>query len=431
MADNITLVAVTEAIASLASPPESRNVDLAAGVAALDLPGDDTPEKQALAAELQKLAARIAQLESSTGLLIPDTHATSGDEGDIQANPAGFGKAMLEINAVAALIARGDFTSKVEADTAALGPGIDGLKHNVNAIVDNLGMFSAELARLTDEVGTQSLFGGQMRVDDVDGSWKEMTQNVNGMVSNLTTQVRQITHAVYHINQGNFEKRLDNDTASRGEILQLQQFIDSVAGRLGTLASTITHITREFGPSDSSLLTATTSAETPERGRNAWDDLQTSLSSTGNTLTNLIRKVTTITAAVSKGDLSHRIDTECHGEAQVLKETMNEMMVNLHSFTDEMAALLREIGIQGRLCGQVSLGDDVQGVWKDLAIDANTMSSNLGTQLRALTAVTHAVANRRAVEETVVEARGELQMLKDTINAIAISATGPKAQAVG
>ena len=114
-----------------------------------------------------------------------------------------------------------------------------------------------------------------------------------------------------------------------------------------------------------------------------------------------------------------------------MKETINAMMSNLQSFTDEMGALLREIGIQGRLCGQVALGDRVQGVWKDLAVDANTMSSNLGTQLRALTAVTHAVANGHAVEETVVEARGELQMLKDTINAIVVSATGPKPQATG
>lgn len=177
MVDNITLVAVTEAIASLASPSESRNVDLVTGVAAVDLPGDDTPEKQALVAELQRLASRIAQLESSAARSITDTHATSGGEEDVQENPVSFTKAVQEINAVVSLVARGDFTSKVGADTAALGPGIDGLKHNVNAIVDNLGMFSAELARLTDEVGTQSLFGGQMRVDGVDGSWKEMTQN--------------------------------------------------------------------------------------------------------------------------------------------------------------------------------------------------------------------------------------------------------------
>lgn len=236
---------------------------------------------------------------------------------------------------------------------------------------------------------------------------------------------------MYHINRGNFTKRPNNDTPSRGEILQLQQFIDSIAGRLGTLAATITHITREFGPSDACIPTATTTAETPERSRNTWDDLQTSLSSTGNTLTNLIREVAATTAAVSQGDLSHRMDTECYGEVQVMKETINAMMSNLQSFTDEMGALLREIGIQGRLCGQVALGDRVQDVWKDLAVDANTMSSNLGTQLRALTAVTHAVANGHAVEETVVEARGELQMLKDTINAIVVSATGPKPQATG
>jgi HAMP domain-containing protein/signal transduction histidine kinase/ActR/RegA family two-component response regulator len=311
------------------------------------------------------------------------------------------------IAAVTTAVARGDLSKKITVDVKG---EILELKNTVNTMVDQLSSFASEVTRVAREVGTEGKLGGQADVKGVAGTWKDLTDSVNFMAGNLTGQVRNIAEVTTAVANGDLSKKIAVDV--RGEILQLKDTINTMVDQLRSFASEVTRVAREVG-SEGKL-----GGQADVRGvAGTWKDLTDSVNSMAGNLTAQVRNIAAVTTAVARGDLSKKITVDVRGEILELKDTVNTMVDQLNSFASEVTRVAREVGTEGKLGGQAMV-KGVAGTWKDLTDSVNFMAVNLTNQVRGIAKVVTAVANGDLKQKLLVEAKGEIAELANTINSM-------------
>ncbi|WP_170990837.1 HAMP domain-containing protein [Herbidospora galbida] len=310
-----------------------------------------------------------------------------------------------DIGEVTTAVANGDLSRKVTVD--AVGEMFE-LKITVNTMVDQLSAFAEEVTRVAREVGTEGKLGGQAQVRGVSGVWKDLTDNVNFMANNLTSQVRQIAAVSTAVAQGNLTKKITVD--AQGEILELKETLNTMVDQLSGFADEVTRVAREVGTE------GRLGGRAEVKGvSGVWKDLTDNVNSMAKNLTYQVRNIAQVTTAVAGGDLTRKIDVDAQGEILELKSTMNTMVDQLSSFAAEVTRVAREVGTEGRLGGQAQVRG-VSGVWKDLTDNVNFMANNLTSQVRQIAAVSTAVAQGNLTKKITVDAQGEILELKDTMN---------------
>jgi HAMP domain-containing protein/CheY-like chemotaxis protein/signal transduction histidine kinase len=278
----------------------------------------------------------------------------------------------------------------------------------VNSMVDQLGSFASEVTRVAREVGTEGKLGGEAKVKGVAGTWKDLTDSVNSMASNLTSQVRNIAEVTTAVANGDLSKKITVDV--KGEILELKNTINTMVDQLNSFASEVTRVAREVG-TEGKL-----GGQADVRGvAGTWKDLTDNVNSMASNLTGQVRNIAEVTTAVANGDLSKKITVDVKGEILELKNTINTMVDQLNSFASEVTRVAREVGTEGKLGGQAQVMG-VAGTWKDLTDNVNFMAGNLTGQVRNIAEVTTAVANGDLSKKITVDVKGEILELKDTIN---------------
>jgi len=309
------------------------------------------------------------------------------------------------IAGVTTAVAKGDLSTKITVD--ARGEILE-LKDTINTMVDQLNGFASEVTRVAREVGTEGKLGGQAEVKGVAGVWKDLTESVNSMANNLTTQVRNIAEVTTAVATGDLSRKITVDV--RGEILSLKNTINTMVDQLNGFASEVTRVAREVG-TEGKL-----GGQAEVKGvAGTWRDLTESVNSMANNLTTQVRNIAEVTTAVANGDLSRKITVDVRGEILELKDTINTMVDQLNGFASEVTRVAREVGTEGKLGGQAVVRG-VAGVWKDLTESVNSMANNLTNQVRNIAAVTTAVANGDLSRKITVDVRGEILELKNTIN---------------
>src|SRR5271156_961888 len=311
------------------------------------------------------------------------------------------------IATVTTAVANGDLSQKITVDVKG---EILELKNTMNTMVDQLRSFAAEVTRVAREVGTEGKLGGQADVQGVSGVWKDLTDNVNFMASNLTTQVRGIVKVVTAVANGDLSQKLIVD--ARGEIAALADTINGMTATLGLFAEQVTDVARTVGVEGK----LGAQAEVPGVA-GTWKDLTDNVNLLANNLTAQVRNIAEVTTSVAKGDLSKKITVDAKGEILELKDTMNTMVDQLNSFASEVTRVAREVGTEGKLGGQAEV-QGVEGIWKDLTDNVNFMASNLTTQVRGIVRVITAVANGDLSPKLEVAAKGEIAALADTLNSM-------------
>ena len=306
---------------------------------------------------------------------------------------------------VTTAVAKGDLTTKITVD--ARGEILE-LKNTINTMVDQLSSFADEVTRVAREVGTEGRLGGQAEVKEVAGVWKELTDSVNSMAGNLTSQVRNIAEVTTAVAKGDLSTRITVD--ARGEILQLKNTINTMVDQLSSFAAEVTRVAREVGTEG--LLGG--EADVPGVA-GTWKDLTDSVNSMAGNLTGQVRNIAEVTTAVARGDLSRKITVPVRGEMLELKNTINTMVDQLSSFASEVTRVAREVGTEGKLGGQAKV-EGVAGTWRDLTESVNSMAGNLTNQVRNIAGVTTAVAKGDLSTKITVDARGEILELKNTVN---------------
>jgi HAMP domain-containing protein len=282
---------------------------------------------------------------------------------------------------VTTAVARGDLSRKITVDVKG---EILELKNTINTMVDQLNAFAGEVTRVAREVGTEGKLGGQAQVPGVAGTWKDLTDNVNFMASNLTGQVRNIAEVATAVARGDLSRKITVDV--KGEILVLKDTINTMVDQLRSFASEVTRVAREVG-TDGRL---GGQALVPGVG-GTWKDLTDSVNSMASNLTGQVRNIAEVSTAIATGNLSKKITVNVSGEILLLKETINTMVDQLNAFAGEVTRVAREVGSEGRLGGQANV-PGVAGTWKDLTDSVNSMAGNLTGQVRNIAEVTTAVA---------------------------------------
>ncbi|GAA1070767.1 HAMP domain-containing protein [Nocardiopsis composta] len=310
-----------------------------------------------------------------------------------------------DISTVTVAVSRGDLSRKVTVDVQ--GEMLQ-LKDTVNTMVDQLSTFADEVTRVAREVGTEGKLGGRANVKGVSGIWKDLTNNVNSMADNLTTQVRDISQVTTAVARGDLTRKVKVDV--QGEMLQLKDTVNTMVDQLDSFADEVTRVAREVG-SEGKL-----GGRANVKGVSGiWKDLTDNVNSMANSLTYQVRNISQVTTAVAAGDLSKKITVDAQGEMLQLKDTVNTMVDQLESFAGEVTRVAREVGTEGTLGGQAHVRG-VSGVWKDLTDNVNSMANNLTHQVRQISEVTRAVAAGDLTKKVTVNAKGEILELKGTVN---------------
>ena len=308
---------------------------------------------------------------------------------------------------VTTAVAKGDLSQKIRVD--ARGEILE-LKETINTMVDQLSAFADEVTRVARAVGTQGNLGGQAVVRGVSGTWKDLTDNVNVMASNLTAQVRSIAQVATAVERGDLSQQITVE--AKGEVAALAQTINRMVGTLSAFADEVTRVARDVGTE------GRLGGQADVKGvSGTWKDLTDNVNSMANNLTSQVRNIAQVTTAVAQGDLSKKIDVDARGEILELKTTINTMVDQLSSFAAEVTRVAREVGSEGRLGGQAEV-EGVSGTWKRLTENVNELAGNLTRQVRAIAEVTSAVASGDLTRSISVEAQGEVAELKDNINAM-------------
>ncbi|MFF2099981.1 HAMP domain-containing protein [Streptomyces sp. NPDC058202] len=306
---------------------------------------------------------------------------------------------------VTTAVANGDLSQKVTVDVS--GEMLE-LKNTVNTMVDQLSSFADQVTRMARDVGTEGRLGGQARVDGVSGTWKELTDSVNFMAGNLTSQVRQIAQVTTAVARGDLSQKIDVD--ARGEILELKNTLNTMVDQLSNFAEQVTRVAREVGTE------GMLGGQAEVQGvSGTWKDLTQSVNFMANNLTIQVRNIAEVTTAVAKGDLSKKITVDAKGEILELVTTVNTMVDQLSNFAEQVTRVAREVGTDGNLGGQARV-PGVTGIWKDLSDNVNVMANNLTNQVRNISQVATAVANGDLTKKVTVEASGEVAQLADTVN---------------
>ena len=306
---------------------------------------------------------------------------------------------------VATAVARGDLSRKITVDVRG---EILELKDTLNTMVDQLNAFAAEVTRVAREVGTEGKLGGQAQVPGVAGTWKDLTDSVNSMAGNLTAQVRNIAEVATAIANGDLSRKITVDV--RGEILQLKETLNTMVDQLNRFAGEVTRVAREVGTEGR----LGGQANVPGVA-GTWKDLTDYVNSMAGNLTAQVRNIAEVTTAVARGDLSRKITVDVKGEILELKNTINTMVDQLNAFASEVTRVAREVGTEGKLGGQAQV-PGVAGTWKDLTDNVNFMASNLTAQVRNIAEVATAIAGGDLSKKITVDVRGEILLLKETLN---------------
>jgi osomolarity two-component system sensor histidine kinase NIK1 len=310
-----------------------------------------------------------------------------------------------EIATVTKAVAQGDLSQKVQS--RAKGEIFE-LQHTINTMVDQLRTFAFEVTRVAREVGTEGVLGGQAQIEGVQGTWNELTVNVNAMADNLTTQVRDIAVVTTAVAKGDLTRKVT--ATCRGEILELKNTINAMVDQLKQFAQEVTKIAKEVGTDG--VLGGQATVHDVE---GTWKHLTENVNGMANNLTNQVREIAVVTTAVANGDLSKKVTADVQGEILNLKLTINAMVDRLNTFAFEVSKVAREVGTDGVLGGQAKV-DNVEGKWRDLTDNVNTMASNLTSQVRSISDVTQAIAAGNLDKKIEVHAQGEILTLKSTIN---------------
>src|SRR3712207_977648 len=306
---------------------------------------------------------------------------------------------------VTTAVANGDLSRKITVDVR--GEVLE-LKETINTMVDQLSSFADEVTRVAREVGTEGILGGQAQVKGVSGVWKDLTDNVNTLAGNLTSQVRNIATVTTAVANGDLSKKITVDV--KGEVLELKNTVNTMVDQLSSFADEVTRVAREVG-TEGKL-----GGQAQVKGvSGTWKDLTDSVNFMAASLTEQVRNIADVTTAVANGDLSKKVTVDVRGEVAELKNTINTMVDQLNAFAAEVTRVAREVGTEGRLGGQAFV-KGAAGTWKDLTDNVNLMASNLTDQVRNIADVTTAVANGDLSQKITVDVRGEIRELKDTIN---------------
>jgi HAMP domain-containing protein/signal transduction histidine kinase/DNA-binding response OmpR family regulator len=364
--------------------------------------------------QLRSFAAEVTRVAREVG-----TEGKLGGQADVQ-GVAGTWKDLTEsvnfmagnltsqvrnIAEVTTAVAAGDLSKKITVDVKG---EISELKNTINTMVDQLSSFAAEVTRVAREVGTEGKLGGQAAVQGVAGTWKDLTESVNSMASNLTSQVRNIADVTKAVAAGDLSKKITVDV--KGEILELKATINTMVDQLRSFAAEVTRVAREVG-TEGKL-----GGQADVQGvAGTWKDLTESVNFMAGNLTSQVRNIAEVTTAVAAGDLSKKITVDVKGEISELKNTINTMVDQLRSFAAEVTRVAREVGTEGKLGGQAEV-QGVAGTWKDLTDSVNLMASNLTSQVRNIADVTKAVAAGDLSKKITVDVKGEILELKATIN---------------
>ena len=301
----------------------------------------------------------------------------------------------------------GDFGTRLDKTGDPLGDEIAAV---FNEMVDQLALFTSEVTRVAREVGTEGSLGGQAQVPGVAGTWKDLTDSVNAMAANLTSQVRDIAHVATAVAGGDLSRKITVHV--RGEMLELKQTLNTMVDQLSSFADEVTRVAGEVGTE------GRLGGQADVKGvSGTWKDLTDNVNSMADNLTGQVRNIAQVTTAVAQGDLSKKIDVDARGEILELKTTINTMVDQLSSFAVEVTRVAREVGRRGRLGGQAEV-EGVSGTWKRLTEDVNELAGNLTRQVRAIAQVTSAVATGDLTRSISVEADGEVAELKDNVNAM-------------
>src|SRR5688500_13341239 len=254
-----------------------------------------------------------------------------------------------EVARVVTAVARGDLAQVIDVGGKDVALRGDFLRHakSVNGMVSQLAAFGSEVTRVAQEVGVDGKLGAQARVRGVSGVWKELTDSVNLMASNLTAQVREIARVTTAVAQGDLGKTVNID--AKGEILELKNTINTMVDQLGSFASEVTRVAREVGTE------GVLGGQAQVRGvSGVWRELTQNVNSMANNLTSQVRNIAEVATAIAAGDLSKKITVSASGEILLLKETINTMVDQLNAFAGEVTRMAREVGTEGKLGGQRS-----------------------------------------------------------------------------
>ncbi|MDQ3495290.1 MAG: response regulator, partial [Pseudomonadota bacterium] len=270
--------------------------------------------------------------------------------------------------------------------------------------------FAAEVTRVAREVGTEGKLGGQAQVPGVAGTWKDLTDNVNSMATNLTTQVRGIAEVTTAVARGDLSRKIAVD--AQGEIQQLKDTINTMVDQLNGFAAEVTRVAREVGTEGK----LGGQADVPGVA-GTWKDLTDNVNSMATNLTTQVRGIARVVTAVATGDLDKKLTVEAKGEIAELADTINGMTETLAIFADQVTTVAREVGVEGRLGGQAHV-PGTAGIWKDLTANVNQLAANLTTQVRAIAEVATAVTQGDLTRSITVDVSGELADLKDNMNSM-------------
>ncbi|MBI3900484.1 MAG: HAMP domain-containing protein [Gammaproteobacteria bacterium] len=309
------------------------------------------------------------------------------------------------ITEVTIAVASGDLSRKITVDVRG---EILQLKEAINTMVDQLRSFASEVTRVAREVGTDGKLGGQAIVPGVAGTWKDLTDSVNAMATNLTGQVRNIAEVTTAVARGDLSRKITVDV--KGEILELKNTINTMVDQLNGFAAEVTRVAREVGAEGK----LGGQAQVPGVA-GTWKDLTDNVNSMAGNLTGQVRNIAEVATAIANGDLSRKITVDVKGEILELKNTINTMVDQLNGFAAEVTRVAREVGTEGKLGGQAQV-PGVAGTWKDLTDNVNSMAGNLTGQVRNIAEVTTAVARGDLSRKITVDVKGEILELKNTIN---------------
>src|SRR6516225_9095345 len=362
---------------------------------------------RSFASEVTRVAREVGTEGKHGGqAIVPGVAGTWKDLTDsVNAMCGNLTDQVRNIAQVTTAVARGDLSRKITVDVRG---EILELKDTFNTMVDQLNSFASEVTRVAREVGTEGKLGGQAQVPGVGGTWKDLTDSVNFMASNLTAQVRNIADVATAIAGGDLSKKITVNVS--GEILQLKETINTMVDQLNALAGEVTRVAREVG----------TAGRLGGQGNvlgvaGTWKDLTDSVNSMASNLTAQVRNIAEVSTAIATGDLSKKITVDVRGEILELKDTINTMVDQLNAFAGEVTRVAREVGTEGKLGGQAQVSG-VAGTWKDLTDSVNSMASNLTAQVRGIVKVVTAVANGDLKQNLTMKSKGEVAALAETIN---------------
>src|SRR5258705_496155 len=310
-----------------------------------------------------------------------------------------------QIAAVTTAVAEGDLAQKVTVEAKG---EVAALAETINSMTDTLRLFAEQVTGVAREVGTLGVLGGQADVPGVSGTWRDLTENVNFMAANLTSQVRNIAQVTTAVANGDLSQQITVD--AQGEILELKSTINTMVDQLSSFADEVTRVAREVG-TEGKL-----GGQAEVKGvSGTWRDLTENVNQLASNLTDQVRNIAQVSTAVAKGDLSQKITVDARGEILELKNTVNTMVDQLSSFADEVTRVAREVGSEGKLGGQAQVRG-VAGTWRDLTDNVNYMASNLTAQVRNIADVSTAVTEGDLTREVTVDAKGEVDALKQNVN---------------